>query len=71
MTGANTLIDKNTIKTIHLNIWNVVYQSVDHSGRAVSGKNCLRSLERWDRGFDSHSRHECLCALILFVLSCV
>jgi hypothetical protein len=32
--GANTLIDKNTIKT-HLNIWNVVYQSADHSGRAV------------------------------------
>jgi hypothetical protein len=27
--------------------------------------NCLRSLERWDRGFESHSRHGCLCAFIL------
>jgi hypothetical protein len=31
---------------------------------------CLRhelssSLERWDRGFESHSRHGCLCAFIL------
>jgi hypothetical protein len=24
--------------------------------------NYLRSLERWDRGFESHSRHGCLCA---------
>jgi hypothetical protein len=31
----------------------------------------LRSLERWDRGFESHSRHGCLCALILSVLFCV
>jgi hypothetical protein len=30
--------------------------------------NCLRSLERWDRGFKSQSRHGCLCAFILFVL---
>jgi hypothetical protein len=28
--------------------------------------NCLHSPERWDRGFESHSRHECMC-----VLSCV
>jgi hypothetical protein len=37
----------------------------EHSGRAVWGMNCLRSLERWDRGFDSHSSHRCLCAFIL------
>jgi hypothetical protein len=34
--------------------------------------NCLRTLERWDHGFESHSGHRCLCAFILrFVLSCV
>jgi hypothetical protein len=25
----------------------------------------LRSLQHWDRGFESHSRHECLCEFIL------
>jgi hypothetical protein len=29
----------------------------------------LRLLERWYRGFESHSRHGCLCAFIL-CLSC-
>jgi hypothetical protein len=33
--------------------------------------NCLRPLEHWDRGFESHSRHGCLSAFILFALSCV
>jgi hypothetical protein len=28
-------------------------------------KNCLRSLGRWDRVFESYSRHGCLCAFIL------
>jgi hypothetical protein len=42
----------------------------DHSGRAVEGMNCLRSPERWDHEFESRSRHGCLCAFILFVLSC-
>jgi hypothetical protein len=32
----------------------------DHSGRAVKGMNCLRSLERWDYVFESNSRHGCL-----------
>jgi hypothetical protein len=27
--------------------------------------NRLRPLEHWDRGFESHSRHGCLCAFIL------
>jgi hypothetical protein len=31
--------------------------------------NCLSSLEIWDRGFESHSRHGCLCAYILCVVS--
>jgi hypothetical protein len=34
--------------------------------------NIPRSLEHWDRGFESHSRHDCLCAFILFcVVLCV
>jgi hypothetical protein len=37
----------------------------DHGGRAVLGMNCLRSLGRWDRGFESHSRHGCMCVFIL------
>jgi hypothetical protein len=37
----------------------------DHSGRAVYGMNCLRSPERWDRGFESYSRHGYLAAFIL------
>jgi hypothetical protein len=43
----------------------------DHSGRAVCDLNCLRSLEHWDRGLESHFRNGCLCAFILPVLSCV
>jgi hypothetical protein len=27
--------------------------------------------QHWNRGFESHLRHGCLCAFILFVLSCV
>jgi hypothetical protein len=37
----------------------------DHNGRAVQGMNFLRSLERWDRGFESHSRRRCLFVFIL------
>jgi hypothetical protein len=37
--------------------------------------NCLRSLERWDRGFESHSRHVYLCVgmcfFSAFLLSCM
>jgi hypothetical protein len=33
--------------------------------------NCILSLKCWEHGFESHSRHGCLCALILFVLFCV
>jgi hypothetical protein len=39
--------------------------TVDHSGRAVWSMKCLRSLEHWDRGFQSHSRHGSLFAFIL------
>jgi hypothetical protein len=33
--------------------------------------NCLRPLKHWDRGFESHLRHGCLCVYSVFVLSCV
>jgi hypothetical protein len=39
--------------------------SADHRGHAAWGINCLRPPKHWDRGFESHSRHECLCAFIL------
>jgi hypothetical protein len=32
---------------------------------------CFRSLKHWARGFESYSRHGCLCAFILFLLFCV
>jgi hypothetical protein len=33
--------------------------------RAVSGMKRLLPLKHWQRGFESHSRHGCLCAFIL------
>jgi hypothetical protein len=32
---------------------------------------CLRSLEHWDRGFEFHSRHECLYCVNLFCVCVV
>jgi hypothetical protein len=29
--------------------------------------NCLHPLKRWDRGFESHSRHGCLCVRLFCV----
>jgi hypothetical protein len=40
------------------------YEEADHIDRAVEGMNRLHSLESWDRGFESHSRHG-------FMLFCV
>jgi hypothetical protein len=47
--------------------------SADHGGSSVEGTNCLCSFEWWDRGFESHSRHECLCMrlICLCVILCV
>jgi hypothetical protein len=36
----------------------------NHSARAVKGMKILRPLERWGRGFESRSRHGCLCVTI-------
>jgi hypothetical protein len=41
-----------------------------HWPRNIS-MNCLLPLEHLDRGFESHLRHGCLCALILCVVLCV
>jgi hypothetical protein len=43
------------------------YTFADHSGRAVYGMKCLRPLEHWDWGFESHSMHGCLFVFILFL----
>jgi hypothetical protein len=43
------------------------YRMGSHSGRAVKGMKCLHSLERWDRGFESHSKHGCLCVRLFCV----
>jgi hypothetical protein len=56
---------------ISISVETIVILPADHSGRAVLGMNRLRPLEHWDRWFEYHSRHGCLCAFILFVLSCV
>jgi hypothetical protein len=32
---------------------------------------CHCPLKHWGRGFEYHSRHECLSAFLLFVLFCV
>jgi hypothetical protein len=52
----------------------IPYEEADHSGRAVWGMNCFRSLGRWDRGFESHLGHGCLvyvCVYSVFLLSFV
>jgi hypothetical protein len=53
--GLNILWDKFLL---------VMKIAADNSGFEVWGMDCLRSLETWDRGFESHSRHGCLCAFI-------
>jgi hypothetical protein len=47
------------------------FRNADHSGRAVYGMYCLRSLERWDRGFESHSSYGCLYCVRLFCICVV
>jgi hypothetical protein len=40
-------------------------EKADQSDRAILVTNRLLPLEHWDCGFESYSRHECLCAFIL------
>jgi hypothetical protein len=35
-------------------------KKIDHSDRAVKSMECLRPLEHWDRGFESHSGYGCM-----------
>jgi hypothetical protein len=44
---------KKTGESKFLHFVSVYSSQSDHSGRAVWGMNCLRSLEHWDRGFES------------------
>jgi hypothetical protein len=49
---------------------NWIYEIIwaDHSGHAVWDMKCLRSLERWDHGFESHSKHGYLYCVRLFCI---
>jgi hypothetical protein len=61
-------------KSVHCNILYRFGRYVGHSSRTVYSMNYLRSLGRWDRGFESHSRHGylvCVCVHSVFMLSCV
>jgi hypothetical protein len=64
--------------TIYL--FQVYFNDTGHGSRAVWGINCLRSLGRCDRGFESHLGHGCLvcvCVCVcenvysVFVLPCI
>jgi hypothetical protein len=41
-----------------------------HSSRSVYGMTCLRSLGRWDYGFELYSGHGCFVCSV-FGLACV
>jgi hypothetical protein len=49
----------------------LIFDEADHSDRAVWSMNCLRSLESWDRGFESRSRHGCLCVCVRLFCVCI
>jgi hypothetical protein len=42
--------------------------NTNYSGRAVEGMKYLRSLKHWNRGFESHLRHGCLCVYSVCVV---
>jgi hypothetical protein len=66
---ANTL--QETLHFQSTKMAKVKVKLADHSGRAVWVMNCLPSLERWDRGFETHSRHGCLHCVHLFCVCVV
>jgi hypothetical protein len=51
------------------NIWDQL-QSSDHSGRAVEDMKCIRPLEHWDRGFESHSKASMSMYAFILCLCC-
>jgi hypothetical protein len=61
------LINKNSFSNCRL-LWLLLLVFciyVAHSGRAVSGKDCLRLVELRDPEIESHTRHICFCAFIV------
>jgi hypothetical protein len=48
---------------VHARKWKLYAATQD----SPYGMNCLRPLKHWDRGFESHSRHGCLCTFILYL----
>jgi hypothetical protein len=76
---AETVVMKMLVKMcgsfVHITHWNVPYCILcghehwfaGNRDRSLWGMNCLRPLEHCGRGFESHSRHGCLHAFILFV----
>jgi hypothetical protein len=56
---------RSNIRTIKASHW--TKRRADHSNRAICGMNRLPPLEHWDRGFESHSSHGCLCTFILYL----
>jgi hypothetical protein len=63
---SESAADMHTDVFIKFFIW-YLGKHAEHSGRAVWSMNCVRWLERWDRGFESHSRHGCLCLRLICV----
>jgi hypothetical protein len=47
--------------------YRTTWNYADHGDRAVKGMDCLRSLESWDRRFESHSSRGCLCLRLFCV----
>jgi hypothetical protein len=57
--------NKSLILTRELDI--TIYQLTHQISRAVSSMKCLRPLKNYDRVFELHLRHVCLCTFILCV----
>jgi hypothetical protein len=71
LSGTRNLMYRSTSKFISayndtVLIMTVLWISI-HSGRVVWGMNRLRPLEHWDRWFESHSGHACVCVHLFCV----
>jgi hypothetical protein len=51
---------------LDVQVTSIVKRSRSQWPRGLRHEPFARSLERWDRGFESHSRHECLYCVRLF-----
>jgi hypothetical protein len=61
-----TLLSTSVLQFEKMNVLCYVHflEITDHSGRAVQGMKCLRTLEHWDRGFESMSALFCVCVVL-------